>query len=65
MAASHQHNNITFKDDLLKAELQESIKQHKPQYQSHIVTDKTVWGKGFNVIRLPLHNFQLNLIKFI
>jgi hypothetical protein len=41
-------SNITFKVGLLKAEIYELLKQHKPHYQSH-ATDETAQEKIFDV----------------
>ncbi|XP_045495965.1 uncharacterized protein LOC123694545 [Colias croceus] len=56
-------NNIEFDENFTKAELYELIKKHKPE--KNYVIDNMLNCHGFEVLRLPPYNCDLNPIEFI
>ncbi|XP_038223571.1 uncharacterized protein LOC119840864 [Zerene cesonia] len=56
-------NNIEFDEYFTKAELYELIKKHKPP--KNYVIDNLLNCHGFEVLRLPPYNCDLNPIEFI
>ncbi|XP_045776283.1 uncharacterized protein LOC123874810 [Maniola jurtina] len=58
-----KEKNIEFEECFTKAELYQSIKRHKPPINNHI--DNLFSSHGFEVLRLPPYNCDLNPIEYI
>jgi transposase len=55
---------ITFRPDMVKAELYEIIKLHKPKFKTYLI-DQILQSKGHLVLRLPPYHPELNPIEMI
>ncbi|CAH2010038.1 unnamed protein product [Acanthoscelides obtectus] len=64
MQQSLREKGIPFDDSCVKAELYETIKQHKPANISY-VTDEMARQCGVTVLRLPPYHCELNPIELI
>lgn len=56
--------NIPFHEKMLKVELYELIKRHKPAYKKYVIDD-TLQKHGHSVLRLPPYHPELNAIELI
>lgn len=56
--------NIPFDDKMLKVELYELIKRHKPAYKKYVI-DYKLKEHGHDVLRLPPYHPELNAIELI
>lgn len=55
---------IPLSEKMLKVELYELIKQHKPAYKKYVI-DETLQKHGQNVLRLPPYHREPNAIELI
>lgn len=59
-----REKNILFNDNMLKCELYNLIKLHKPKYR-HYAIDDLLTSHGHNVLRLPPYHPDLNPIELV
>lgn len=57
-------NNISFEDDMVRAELLSIVKRHKTHYETYVIDD-IAQAAGHKVLRLPPYHCELNPIELV